>query len=135
VSVFLSLVIGMPIGILCARNDRVSRFMAVINDTIQTLPTFVYLIPIIMIMGTGEFPAVIAIVVYAITAAIRFTDHAIRNVSPTLVEAALMSGANRWQVFVLAEVPAARSGLLLAINQTVMMAFGVLVITALIGSR
>ena len=134
-SVSLSLVVGMPLGLLCAASPRVDAGMRVVLDTIQTLPTFVYLIPVIMLLGSGDFPALIAIVVYAVTPAVRFTADALRHVPEEIVEASKMSGASRWQSFAWVKMPLARQGLLLAVNQTVMMAFGMLVITALIGTK
>lgn len=134
-SVILALAIGMPLGVATARSNRLQRVMSVIIDTIQTLPTFVYLIPIVMILGPGELSALIAIVIYAVTPAIRYTDAALRGVPTTLVEAGRIAGATRAQSLAQVEIPAARPALILGVNQTVMMAFGMLVISALAGTR
>ncbi len=134
-SVALSLAIGMPIGVLAARHDRLQRLLNLVMDTIQTLPSFIYLIPIVMIFGPGEFSALIAIVAYAVTPAIRYTDAALRGVPAQLVEAGRIAGATPGQQLRLIDAPVARPALILAVNQTVMMAFGMLVISALVGTR
>ncbi len=135
VSVVASMLIGTPIGILAALHPPVDRVVTIVIDTLQTLPTFVYLIPVVMLFSTGEFPAFVAIVLYAVLPAIRYTKHGILNVPRPLLEAADLSGATRVQKLLLVQVPLALPDIMLGVNQTVMMAFGMLVITALVGTR
>ncbi|EBA07991.1 ABC transporter permease [Sagittula stellata] len=134
-SVLPSLLIGIPLGILCVAYPKVDAVMSWVIDTVQTLPTFVYIIPVIMFLGSGDFAALIAIVAYSWTPAARYTAAALRNIPAAVTEVADMSGASAWQRLVWVRLPVARSGLILAVNQTIMMAFGVLVITALIGTK
>lgn len=134
-SVIPSLIIGIPVGILCVAYPRFDAVMTWVIDTIQTLPSFVYLIPIIMFLGSGDFAALIAIVAYSWTPAARYTAAALRSIPDAVLEVADMTGASAWQRLFWVRLPVARSALLLAVNQTIMMAFGVLVITALIGTK
>jgi len=134
-SVIPALLIGMPVGIFCVAYPKFDAVMTWVIDTIQTLPSFVYLIPIIMFLGSGDFAALIAIVAYSWTPAARYTAAALRNIPAAVSEVAEMSGASAWQRLFWVRLPVARAGLLLAVNQTIMMAFGVLVITALIGTK
>lgn len=134
-SVVLSLLIGMPIGLAAARSDRLQRVLIVVIDTIQTLPSFIYLIPIVMIFGPGEFSALIAILAFSVTPAIRYTDAALRAVPMPLIEAGRMAGATPGQALRFIDIPVSRPALILGVNQTVMMAFGMLVISALVGTR
>jgi glycine betaine/proline transport system permease protein len=135
VSVFLAVLIGLPIGLAAALFDRFNRAVTVVIDTIQTLPTFVYLIPVVMLFSIGEFPALVAIVLYALPPVIRYTKEGIRAVPQTIIEAADLSGCTRAQKLIQVQIPLALPDIMLGINQTVMMAFGMLVITALVGTR
>ncbi|MEQ9487959.1 MAG: ABC transporter permease subunit [Alphaproteobacteria bacterium] len=134
-SVTVALPIGLPIGIWAALSDRADRVISVVIDTIQTLPTFVYLIPVIMLFSIGDFPALVAIVLYALPPAIRYTKEGIRGVPVSFLEAAKMSGCSRMQTLSHVQIPIAFPQILLGINQTVMLSFGMLVITALVGTR
>lgn len=135
VSVITATAIGFPIGIWAALNQRVDRVVTVIIDTLQTLPTFVYLIPVVMLFSIGDFPAFVAIVLYAVLPAIRYIKHGIINTPRPILEATDMSGATRAQKLFLVQIPLALPDIMLGMNQTVMMAFGMLVITALVGTR
>ena len=135
VCVFLASLIGIPIGIVAARNDRVHRVVQVVIDTLQTLPSFVYLIPVIMLFSVGDFSAMIAVVLYAVVPAIRYTDHGIRQVPASVVEAARAMGCTRRQVLRRVQLPLALPDIMLGVNQTLMMGLSMLVITALVGTR
>ena len=135
VSVVAAMMIGAPIGVWAALDQRVDRVVTVFIDTLQTLPTFVYLIPVVMLFSIGEFPAFVAIVLYAVLPAIRYTKHGLINTPRPIIEATDMSGATRAQKLFLVQIPLALPDIMLGMNQTVMMAFGMLVITALVGTR
>jgi glycine betaine/proline transport system permease protein len=135
ICVFLASLAGIPIGIAAARNDRVHRFVQVIIDTLQTLPSFVYLIPVIMLFSVGDFSAMVAVVLYAIVPAVRYTDHGIRQVPASVVEAARAVGCTRAQVLRRVQLPLALPDIMLGVNQTLMMGLSMLVITALVGTR
>ncbi|NQU58304.1 MAG: ABC transporter permease subunit [Rhodospirillales bacterium] len=134
-SVVIAAAIGIPIGIYAALNDRFHKFIQVVVDTLQTLPSFVYLMPVVMLFRVGDFAALLAVIAYAVTPAIRYTDHGIRQVPAHLVEAAIASGCTPWQVLWKVRLPVALPEIMLGINQTIMMALSMLVITALVGTR
>ncbi len=135
VSVVIAALIGIPIGIWSGRNESVHRVVQVCIDTLQTLPSFVYLIPVVMLFRVGDFAAMLAIVAYAVAPAIRYTDHGIRQVPAHLVEAATSVGCTRGQILRKVQLPVALPEIMLGINQTIMMALSMLVITALVGTR
>lgn len=134
-SVMIAAAIGIPIGIAAAGNDRLHRVVSVVIDTLQTLPSFVYLMPVVMLFRVGDFAAMLAVIAYCIVPAIRYTDHGIRNVPPHLVEAARQAGCTRGQLLRKVQLPIALPEIMLGINQTIMMALSMLVITALVGTR
>jgi len=135
VSVFISAAIGVTLGIWSALNDRVSAFLRPINDTLQTMPQFVFLIPVVMFFRVGEFPALLAIVSYAIVPSIRYTEHGIRQVRPDLVEAARAMGCTRRQILWRVQLPIAMPEVMLGINQTILFGIAMLVVAALVGTR
>ena len=134
-SALIAALIGVPIGIWSALDERVHNIVQVIIDTLQTLPSFVYLIPVVMLFRVGDFSAMIAIVAYAVVPAVRYTDLGIRQVRADLVEAARAMGSTRRQILFRVQLPIALPEIMLGINQTIMLALAMLVITALVGTR
>lgn len=133
-AVLLSLLIGVPTGILLAKRALARRLVTPLLDVMQTLPTFVYLIPAVAFFSVGKTPAVIATVIFALAPMIRLTALGIREVPKTAVEAALAHGATPWQVLTKVELPLAAGSLLLGINQTLVMSLSMVVVAALIGA-
>jgi glycine betaine/proline transport system permease protein len=131
----IAALVGFPLGMVGALSAPMARVTDVLVDTIQTLPPFVYLVPVIMVLGIGDVPALAAIALYAVAPAIKFTQSGLLQVRRSVLEAAEMSGCTRLQALRLVQLPIARPHLLLGLNQTVIMAFGMLVITALVGTR
>lgn len=135
VSVIIATLIGIPIGLFSALNERADRIVGVIIDTLQTLPSFVYLIPVVMLFRVGDFSAMIAVVLYALAPAIRYAAHGIKTVDPQLIEAGIVSGCTKRQLLWRIRAPLALPEIMLGINQTIMLALSMLVITALVGTR
>jgi glycine betaine/proline transport system permease protein len=135
ISAFFSCLIGIPLGAWAANSSRVDRIMTIIVDTLQTLPSFVYLIPVVMLFRVGDVSAMIAIVLFAVAFAIRYTTAGIRQVPPDLIEAARAMGCTPRQIQWRVQLPLALPAIMLGINQTVLMALAMLVITALVGTR
>ena len=133
-AVLISFVFGALLGIWAAHNDRVSALLRPINDTLQTIPSFVYLVPLIMVFLVGEFTALLAIIAYSIVPAIRYTEHGIRNVPHEVVEAAISMGCTKRQLLFYVKLPLALPEIMLGLNQTVMFGLAMLVITALVGT-
>ena len=134
VAVAISVAIGVPVGIASARYDRLAQALRPLLDAMQTLPAFVYLIPVVLLFGVARVPAIIATVVYALPPVIRLTNLGIRTVPATTVEAAEMFGATPRQTLRKVQFPLALPSVITGINQTIMMALSIVVIAALIGA-
>lgn len=131
----LCVAIGVPIGVWASRSPRAARIIGTVCDTLQTFPSFIYLIPVIMLFQTSDVSNVIAMLAYATVPAIRYTYLGLQRVPVATLEAATASGTTSWQRLRKVELPIAFPEILLGINQTIMMALAMVAITALIGSR
>ena len=134
VSVFACAILGGAIGLLSAVSPLAWRIVRPVCDMLQTIPLFVFLIPVLMFFQIGEFSAFLAICAYAIVPMIRYTQHGLTTTPPELLEAAATSGATEWQTLVEVRAPYAMPTILLGLNQTILYAFAMLVIAALIGT-
>ncbi|MFN3548208.1 MAG: ABC transporter permease [Mesorhizobium sp.] len=135
ISVVFALMIGVPIGVWSADRPRVWRVVQGFIDTLQTLPSFVYLMPVVMLFRVGDFTAMIAIVAYALSPAIRYTAHGLQQVDPRLIEAGRAAGCTPLQLLMKIRLRLALPEIMLGVNQTIMLALSMLVITALVGTR
>lgn len=131
---FVSLAIGMPLGIASALNDKVEKILRPVLDLMQTLPSFVYLIPAVMFFGLGKVAALVAILIFSMPPAVRLTSLGIREVPADKVEAARAFGATNWQILIGVQLPLATKTIMAGVNQCIMMALSMSVIAAMIGS-
>ena len=133
-AVLFCVVIGIPLGVLSASSNIVRAIMRPVLDIMQTIPSFVYLVPIVMLFGVGVVPGIIATIIFALPPIIRLTDLGIRNVREDLVEAATAFGATSWQMLVEVQFPLAMRTVMAGLNQTLMLALSMVVIAAMIGA-
>ncbi|MDP2556570.1 proline/glycine betaine ABC transporter permease [Photobacterium damselae subsp. piscicida] len=135
VSTLVAIGVGIPIGIAMARSDWVQNSVTPMLDVMQTMPAFVYLIPVVMLLGIGKIPGVIAVVIYAIPPVIRLTNLGIRLVDKEVLEAATAYGASPMQRLFGVQLPLAMPNIMAGINQTIMMALAMVVIASMIGVK
>ena len=135
VCTFMSIGLGIPIGIAMSNSDRARAAITPILDVMQTMPSFVYLIPVVMLLGIGKIPGLLAVIIYAIPPIIRLTDLGIREVDKEVLEAADAFGANRTQKLFRVQLPLALPTIFAGINQTIMMALAMVVIASMIGVK
>ncbi|MGL5515021.1 MAG: ABC transporter permease, partial [Sporomusa sp.] len=134
-AVIVSLLIGLPIGVLVSGSERANSVLKPVLDAMQTMPTFVYLIPAVMFFGLGQAPAVIATTIYAIPPVIRLTSHAIGQVDAEVVEASRAFGSTWAQTLIKVQIPQAMPTIMTGVNQTIMMAVSMVVTCAMIGAK
>lgn len=133
VCTMIAIAVGLPIGILMARSRRVQAVVNPVLDVMQTMPSFVYLIPVVMLLGIGRVPGLIAVVIYAVPPMIRLTNLGIRLVDRDVLEAADAFGSSSWQRLKNVQLPLALPTIMAGINQTIMMALSMVVIASMIG--
>ena len=133
VCTLLAIVIGIPIGLLMARSDRLQSLLHALLDVMQTMPSFVYLIPVVMLLGIGRVPGLLAVVIYALPPMIRLTNLGVRLVDRNVLEAADAFGASTWQRLRDVQLPLALPNIMAGVNQTIMMALAMVVIASMIG--
>ena len=134
-SVFLSVIFGVITGIICSQSDRAEGFIRPILDTMQVMPAFVYLLPAVFFFGIGGPPAIMATMIYALPPVIRLTNLGIRQVPSETIESATSFGSNRLQLLFKIKIPLALPSIMMGINQTIMMALGLVVLATFIGAE
>ena len=134
VAVTICLITGTATGVLCARSNTAEAIIRPILDTMQVMPAFVYLLPAIFFFGTNAASATIAVMIYAFPPIVRLTNLGIRQVPPTMIEAATSYGTTRWQLLTKVQIPQAMPSILLGVNQTIMMALALAVFSTFVGA-
>ncbi len=129
----VALMVGLPIGVAMSRWERLQRLVNPVLDVMQTMPSFVYLIPVVMLLGIGRVAGMIAVVIYAVPPVIRFTNLGIRLVDKDLLEAADAFGAATWQKMLKVQLPLALPTIMAGINQTIMLSLAMVVVASMIG--
>jgi glycine betaine/proline transport system permease protein len=135
VATFLCIGLGIPLGILMSRSNRVQATVTPVLDIMQTIPSFVYLIPVVMLLGIGKVPGLIAVCIYALPPIVRLTNLGIRLVDKEVLEAAEAFGSNYRQKLFDVQIPLALPNIFAGVNQTIMMALAMVVIASMIGVK
>ncbi|HAW17971.1 MAG TPA: ABC transporter permease [Oceanospirillaceae bacterium] len=135
VATFLCIGLGIPLGILMSRSNRVQATVTPVLDIMQTIPSFVYLIPVVMLLGIGKVPGLIAVCIYALPPIVRLTNLGIRLVDKEVLEAAESFGSNYRQKLFDVQIPLALPNIFAGVNQTIMMALAMVVIASMIGVK
>lgn len=134
VAAVVTVIIGIPIGILSAKNDTANAVIQPVLDFMQTMPAFVYLIPAVAFFGIGMVPGIFASFIYALAPTVRFTNLGIREINPELIEASESFGSTNSQKLFKVELPLAKNTIMAGINQTVMLTLSMVVIASMIGA-
>jgi len=134
-SVLLCVLIGLPLGVLAGKNDRFEAFIRPVLDTMQTIPAFVYLVPVVMMIGIGNVSGVIVTIIFALPPLVRLTSLGIRGVNHSVVEAARAFGASPRQILRKVELPLATPTILAGLNQTIMLSLSMVVIASMISVK
>lgn len=133
-SVFFCALLGIPLGIMSGRSNRFETLLRPVLDAMQTIPSFVYLVPVVMLFSIGTVSGILATIIFALPPIVRLTSLGIRQVHPELIEAALAFGATSGQVLRKVQFPLALPSIMAGLNQTLMMSLSMVVIAALIGA-
>jgi len=135
VATLVCIVVGIPIGVIMSKSSRVEKSILPILDMMQTIPSFVYLIPIIMLLGIGKVPGLIAVCIYALPPVVRLTNLGIREVDKETLEACEAFGATPLQKLISVQIPLSLPTIFAGVNQTIMMALAMVVIASMIGVK
>jgi glycine betaine/proline transport system permease protein len=135
VCTIICITVGIPIGVLMSKSNRVEKAIIPILDMMQTIPSFVYLVPILMLLGIGKVPGLIAVCIYAIPPVVRLTNLGIREVDKETIEASVAFGATTIQRLKTVQIPLALPTVFAGVNQTIMMALAMVVIASMIGVK